>query len=204
MSEFFGRRPVLIGTYLGYTILTVGCALSPTFEAFLAFRFLCGINGFVPSAVLGGLYSDIYNTPNERGNAMAVFIFVAIAGPMTGPLISGYAVLLGWRWVFWIALIIAGAGVPFILLVPETSLPVLMRKWKNDDTEFGGSRHIRTEVPFKFGEIFIRPYTMLLTEPIVSFTSLYLSVIYGVLFLFFQAYPKIFEGILLKTPIQTI
>jgi MFS family permease len=107
--------------------------------------------------------------------------------------------LLGWRWVFWIALIIAGAGVPFVLLVPETYLPVLIRKWKKDDAELGGGHHIRTEVPFEFGEIFIRPYAMLLTEPIVSFTSLYLSVIYGVLFLFFQAYPKIFEGTLLNS-----
>lgn len=135
MSEFFSRRPVLIGTYLGYTFLTVGCALSPTFEALLAFRFLCGINSSAPNAVLGGLYSDIYNTPNQRGNAMAIFIFVAIASPMTGPLISGYTVLLRWRWVFWIALVIAGAGIPFILLVPETYLPILMEKWKNEDKE---------------------------------------------------------------------
>jgi hypothetical protein len=37
---------------------------------------------------------------------------------------------------------------------------------------------------------------MLVTEVIVAFTSLYLAVIYGVLFLFFQAYPVAFQGTL--------
>lgn len=59
LSECLGRLPVLIGTYLAYASFTLACALSHTFETLLVFMFLYGLNGSVPNAVLGGLYSDI-------------------------------------------------------------------------------------------------------------------------------------------------
>lgn len=192
LSEFVGRQPVLIGTYLAYTCFTLACALSPTFESLLVFRFFCGVNGSVPNAVLGGMYSDIYDEPDKRGRAMSIFMFTAIAGPMAGPLVSGFTVLLSWRWVFWVTLILAGAGVPFILLLPETYAPVLNKK-NSRSPQFGDEAH-QARAQFSARRIFIRPFSMLLKEPIVSFTSLYLSVIYGILFLFFQAYPVVFKG----------
>ncbi|KAJ5967323.1 hypothetical protein N7501_003571 [Penicillium viridicatum] len=195
LSECVGRRPVFIGTYLAYTCFTLGCALSPTFTALLVFRFLSGVSGSAPNALLGGLYSDIYNEPNRRGRAMAIFMFTAIAGPMAGPLVSGFTVLLSWRWVFWVALIIAGAGVPVILLLPETYLPVLLEKDREMSHRAGGDQTHRVKAQFSPSKIFIRPFSMLLKEPIVSFTSLYLSVVYGILFLFFQAYPLTFKGL---------
>ncbi|KAJ6188225.1 hypothetical protein N7519_003133 [Penicillium mononematosum] len=193
LSECVGRRPVMIGTYLAYTFFTLGCALSPTFQSLLVFRFLCGLSGSAPNAVLSGLYSDIYNEPNRRGRAMVIFFFTAMAGPMAGPLVSGFTVLISWRWVFWVALIIAGAGVPFILLLPETYSPVLERQ-KTKSLQMNDEAHT-TRAQFSARKIFIRPFSMLLKEPIVSFTSLYLSFVYGILFLFFQAYPIIFKGI---------
>ncbi|KAL2819053.1 MFS general substrate transporter [Aspergillus cavernicola] len=195
LSECVGRRPVLIGTYLAFAMFTLTCALSPTLESLLVFRFFCGVNGSVPNAVLGGLYSDIYDDPDRRGKAMAIFMFTAIAGPMAGPLVSGFTVLLSWRWVFWVALMTAGAGVPFILLLPETYFPVLLRKEEIKSSPQLGAVQLNRAQAFSARKIFIRPFLMLLKEPIVAFTSLYLSVVYGILFLFFQAYPVVFEGL---------
>jgi MFS family permease len=193
LSECVGRRPVLVGTYLAYASFTLACALSPTFESLLVFRFFCGVNGSAPNAILGGLYSDIYNEPDGRGRAMAIFMFTAIAGPMIGPLISGFTVLLSWRWVFWVALIVVGAGFPFILLLPETYLPVL-EKERLINPQMSGGASGSAKAQFSARRIFIRPFSMLLKEPIVSLTSLYLSVVYGILFLFFQAYPLVLKG----------
>jgi MFS family permease len=123
---------------------------------------------------------------------MVIFFFTAMAGPMAGPLVSGFTVLVSWRWVFWVALIIAGAGVPFILLLPETYSPVLERQ-KTKSLQMDDEAHT-TRAQFSARKIFVRPFSMLLKEPIVSFTSLYLSFVYGILFLFFQAYPIIFKG----------
>jgi MFS family permease len=123
-------------------------------------------------------------------------MFTAIAGPMAGPLVSGFTVLLSWRWVFWVALMAAAAGVPCILLLPETYLPLLLRKEGLKSPPQVDVDQSNKAQAFSAREIFIRPFLMLLREPIVAFTSLYLSVVYGILFLFFQAYPVIFRGTL--------
>lgn len=39
-----------------------------------------------------------------------------------------------------------------------------------------------------------RPVRMMIYESIVSFTCLYLSVAYAIFYLYFQAYPIIFQG----------
>jgi len=43
-----------------------------------------------------------------------------------GPLISGFAGELGWRWPFWIALMLAGTSWLLSELLPETYAPVLL------------------------------------------------------------------------------
>ncbi|PYI22291.1 MFS general substrate transporter, partial [Aspergillus violaceofuscus CBS 115571] len=195
LSEYLGRRPVLIATYLAFTLFTLACALAPAFEALLGFRFLCGLNASAPNAVLSGLYSDIYEDPERRGRAMAIFMFVAMAGPMAGPLVSGFTVLLSWRWVFWVALMAAGAGFPVIILLPETYLPVIILKNAMKDCSQGETRQPPGAQAFSARKIFSRPFLMLVRKPIVAFTSLYLAVVYGILFLFFQAYPVVFQGL---------
>ncbi|BCS19890.1 uncharacterized protein APUU_20322A [Aspergillus puulaauensis] len=194
LSEYVGRRPVLIVTYLIYVLFTLACALSPNLEALLVFRFFCGVVGSVPNSVLGGLYSDIYDEPEQRGNAMALFLFTAIAGPMAGPLFSGFTVLLSWNWVFYIATIVAGAGAPIIMLIPETYFPVLLRRVKGVRPQLNMEQSHQAKAQFSARKTFLRPISLLLREPIVSLTSIYLAVIYGVLFLFFQVYPIVFEG----------
>lgn len=42
--------------------------------------------------------------------------------------------------------------------------------------------------------IFGRPFAIVVQEPILLFTSLYLALVYDVLYLFFQAYPIVFQG----------
>lgn len=39
-----------------------------------------------------------------------------------------------------------------------------------------------------------RPLRMIAFEAIVLFTCLYLSLVYGIFFLFFEAYPIVFQG----------
>lgn len=127
---------------------------------------------------------------------MSIFMFTGMAGPMAGPLVSGLTVLLTWRWVFWVALITAGACVPCIVLLPETYLPVLIKREQSKSSPNPRAGQPRRGQEFSARKIFIRPFVMLLTELIVAFTSLYLAVVYGVLFLFFQAYPVVFQGTL--------
>ncbi|KAH6971332.1 major facilitator superfamily domain-containing protein [Ilyonectria destructans] len=174
LSEHVGRRPVLIGTYLGYTVSTMCCALSPTFAVLLLFRLLCGIAAGAPNAVVGPLYADIYDDPGPRGRAMAYFMCSTSMMPPFGPIISGYASNILWCLTFWIGLGIAVACLPVILAVPEMYVPVIKRRLMKD----GEARGCLLD---ELKVVFLRPFKMIFQEPLVLFTSLYLVLFYATL-----------------------
>lgn len=198
LSEYIGRRPVLIGTFLGYLVFMLACSGAPNYPALLVFRLLCGINAAAPTSVLGGLYADTFDDASVRGNAMALYMTVTTIGPLIGPIISGFSSQMSWRWPFWIAGMIAALGLPVVLTLPETYAPVLhnkavMKRLKKQggDAETGQQLELK---PFDVQKIFLRPVTLLVTEPILFCTSAYLALAYAVFYLMFQAYPVIFQG----------
>ncbi|KAH7066650.1 major facilitator superfamily domain-containing protein [Paraphoma chrysanthemicola] len=196
LSEVIGRRPVLIGSFTGYTLFTLCCALSPTYSALLAFRTFASLSAGVPSAVVGGLIGDVCDGPKIRGNAMAWFMLIGLGGPLVGPLVSGYvSVNLGWRWTFWVGLMLAGLGLPFIWLLPETYTPVLAQTIADGGEELqlmkaGVRDHLKSTC-----SMLKRPWLMMVKEPILLLTSLYLALVYAIVYLFFQAYPIVYGGI---------
>ncbi|KAF4552747.1 MFS-type transporter-like protein 53 [Elsinoe fawcettii] len=191
LSETIGRRPVLRYSYILYVVATLGCAVSPTYSSILAFRFLAGLGAAVPNAVSAGLYTDIFPEPRKRGQFLVLYMSISGCGPLIAPLISGpIAVTFGWRWVFWTGLIIAGVGLPVVLLMPETYAPVLLK----DDDQAILEKAVGTFLS-RTTTFLRRPFVMLFTEPTLFFTSLYLSMVYALQYLYFQAYPIIFGGI---------
>lgn len=209
LSEYIGRRPVLIGTYLGYILFTFLASVSPNYAALLVFRLLCGINAAAPTTVIGGLYADILDNPSVRGNAMALYMTVTTIGPLIGPIVSGFSSPISWRWPFWIAGMMAVAGLPLVLTIPETYAPVLHNKMvkahikrrqkekKKNRVENSDEEPLELK-PFNVRKIFFRPMKLLFTEPILASTSIYLTLAYSVFYLMFQAYPRVFQGIYLS------
>lgn len=197
LSEYIGRRMVLIGTFLGYLVFMLACSASPTYEALLVFRLLNGINAAAATTVISGLYADILDNPSQRGSAIAVYMSVTTVGPLIGPLISGFLSQISWRWPFWVAAMIAALGLPFVLTLPETFAPVLNNKHVRKQMKTGVN--VEGDQPqnlhaFNVNKIFLRPFTLMITEPILLFTSLYLALAYAVMYLMFQAYPILFQG----------
>lgn len=197
LSEYIGRRPVMIGTYLGYLIFMMASSVATNYPMLLVFRVLGGINAAAPTTVIGGLYADIFDDPAERGNAIAVYMTITNVGTCAAPLLSAYSSLISWQWPFWIAGILAIVGLPFVLLLPETYAPVLQnkaaRKLQKESGRDSADHRVKLEV-FDVREIFLRPLTMLFTQPIVACTSAYLTLAYGLMYLAFQAYPYVFQG----------
>lgn len=77
LSESYGRKGIMITTFVGFSVFTMACALAPNYPALLIFRVLTGINASSPIAVTGGMYADVYDDPVTRGRAMAVFMGVS-------------------------------------------------------------------------------------------------------------------------------
>jgi MFS family permease len=129
-------------------------------------------------------------------------------GPLAAPVISGFvSSTLGWRWAFWIGLIVAGASLALLLFLPETFGPVLLARRAKDLRRSTGNNQIfaRIELEKKgFKQMatvtLTRPLRMICFEPIVSATCAYLSLSYGIFYMYFEAYPIIYQDIYKLSP----
>ena len=99
---------------------------------------------------------------------------------------------IGWRWIFWIMMIFAGVcTVLAFLLLPETYAPILLQ-WKaarlrKADPE--ANRHLFSEhersdwsLSGVLHRTLYRPVQMLICEPILLLVTVYISLVYGVLY----------------------
>lgn len=202
-SEEIGRQPIYIVTLFVALIFIIPCALAENIATMLVCRLIDGIAFSAPMCLIGGSLADIWEG-HERGKAMAVFSAAPFLGPSLGPLFGG---LLGdytstWRWIYWTFLIIAGVGyILLLLLVPETHHQTLLkrrakklRKLTGDDRYRAISELKVRTFKEKVNESLLRPM-ILLGELIVFLVTLYMSVVYGLLYMFFFAYPVVYmEG----------
>ena len=164
-------------------------------------RLIDGIAFSAPMTLIGGSLADLWEGP-ERGTAMAVFSAAPFLGPVCGPIFGG---LLAdhaptWRWIYWTFLIIAGVFyVIFVAVVPETHHGILLKKRAKKLRKITGDPRYRSfnELQVrKFSEVaktsLLRPF-LLLSELIVFLITLYMSVLYGLLYMFFFAYPIVYQ-----------
>ncbi|KAL6450854.1 LOW QUALITY PROTEIN: NAG4 Major facilitator superfamily multidrug transporter NAG4 [Candida maltosa Xu316] len=203
MSEEVGRKPIYAVTLFVAVIFIVPCGAAKNIATLLVCRLIDGIAFSAPMTLIGGSLADLWEGP-ERGTAMAVFSAAPFLGPVCGPIFGGlladYAPT--WRWVYWTFLIVAGIFYAiFIVVVPETHHGILLKKRaKKLRKETGDSRYR------SFNELQVRQFSevaktsllrplILLSELIVFLVTIYMSVCYGLLYMFFFAYPLVFmEG----------
>ncbi|KAF8879261.1 MFS polyamine transporter [Infundibulicybe gibba] len=202
-SELVGRRPIFIGTMAMYTIFHLGQALARNIETLLITRFLSGFFAVAPLTNCGGVIADIWPAVG-RGPATSLFTAAVFLGPVLGPIASGYIVEspLSWRWVFWVMMIFAGACTILVTVaLPETYAPIiLLKKVKqirkaNPEASRGlYAEHEKQDWSVKgvLHRTIFRPFYMLYKEPILVLVTLYLSLVYGILYALFEEFPIIF------------
>ena len=145
--------------------------------------------------LVGGTLADLWRN-EERGVPMAAFSAAPFMGPAIGPLVGGFlGDAAGWRWLYWLQLILSGVAWGLITFtVPETYAPsILLRRAKKLRKETGDAKLVtETELDARpMGEklkiFLLRPFALLFLEPIVLFVAIYMSVLYGLLYMFFIA-----------------
>ncbi|GFZ48481.1 Polyamine transporter 2 [Saitozyma sp. JCM 24511] len=199
LSELLGRRLLWAIPFAIYIIFNVPCALAPNIGCLLVSRFLCGFFGSAPLTLAGGTIADVWG-PEERGFAIAIFAAAPYTGPVIGPLIGGFiGKYAGWTWLYWVNMISAGVVWLFALTIPETFSPVLLkRRARAMRAETGDDRYVTEQELFRkplseiVVETLIRPFQMLVEEPILLLMSLYISLVYGLLYAFFFSFPVVF------------
>ncbi|RAH74878.1 MFS transporter [Aspergillus aculeatinus CBS 121060] len=204
LSEVVGRNAVYTGSLTLFMIFIMASGLAPNIGAQIVFRFLAGVFGCPPLTCAGGTIADLWN-PLEKTLTFPLYAILSFGGPVLGPVVASYMGegTLSWRWTNWIILILSGFIFALILLLqPETYGPMLL-KWKarhlrnlTGDPRYKSSMDLqKTALLSRISNACIRQFSLTIHEPIILLISLYMTVIYIVLFTFFDGYTYIFSDI---------
>ncbi|UPK95480.1 hypothetical protein LCI18_006415 [Fusarium solani-melongenae] len=202
LSELYGRQKIFVFTYFALTAFNVGAACAQTMPALLVLRFLAGAFGSSPLTNAGGVIADMFNH-TERGLAGSLFGLAPFLGPAIGPIVGGFlGETEGWRWLLGLMAIFTGVfWILITLLVPETYAPYLLRQRARMLSERTGRVYISLldagqppkSISSQLKVALTRPWILLFKEPIVLLLSIYISIIYGTLYMCFAAFPIVFQ-----------
>ncbi|KAI1390615.1 MFS general substrate transporter [Hypoxylon trugodes] len=201
-SEYMGRYwPFMIG-YIGFMCFTVGVACAQNSYTIMICRFMQGAWGVSAVTVTPGVIVDLWDA-RTRALATIVWSMTIIIGPTFGPIIGSFTVKnenLGWRWTMWFTLIMS--AVSFVLVVAtvgETWGPIVLQRKAarlRVETKNWAIHSKRDEVPVEpralIRKYALKPLQMLVYEPILVAITLYNCLIYGIIYLTFEAYPYAF------------
>ncbi|KAF2442790.1 membrane transporter [Karstenula rhodostoma CBS 690.94] len=201
LSEVYGRRELYISTFGAFVLLTGALFFSSSMTTVLVLRFLGGLAGSFTQAVAPAVVADMFDA-QERGLVLSIFTLAGLLGQNLGPIICGFLdAYHGWRSI---VIFVTAASFPtwavLTFTFPETYAPVLLQRRADRLTKETGKKHVvagATPKPIstqlRVGAL--RPWIMLIYEPIVTLLSLFLSVVHGTLFLLFAAYPIVFQQV---------
>ncbi|KAF7297113.1 Benomyl methotrexate resistance protein [Mycena indigotica] len=199
-----GRNPVYMAGLLLFVIFQIPIVKATNMNTVLAMRFFTGFFGSPALATGGASMADIF-PGSQLAYVLGVWALGAVAGPITGPVIGGFAAQAkSWRWPMMELIWITSFAVVFLsIFLPETYEPTILLRRAERLRKLTGNRNIRTaaerEQESKKAtdiayEALIRP-VILSKEPALAFASIYLGFVYGLFYLWFEAFPLVFTDI---------
>ena len=206
LSEYFGRQPVYVVSWFILFIFQLPVALAPNIGTILVCRFIGGFAGGAPLTNTGGTVSDLWSR-NESGGPMAVYGLSSTLGPPLALVMSGYIGLnLGWRWIFWVLMAITGVfWVLLVSTIPETRHTIILQRKTKHVRKAMRKEGLKAAASITdanaderkglhqlFAITLTRPFHFLFTEPITFFAAIYNGFLYGLVYLFNEAFPLVF------------
>ena len=203
LSELYGRKwPVTIGKLI-FVCFIFGAGAAQDVAGIMLCRFFAGVFASAPLAVVGAAFGDMFSNAT-RGIAIAAFSLLVFAGPFISPICSAFIAqsYLGWRWTQYLTGIMGAAALVLdFVLLEETYQKTLLRKRAHNirlDTHNWAIHHVSEEASTDFKDILhknlLLPIRLLFTEPVCFLLTIYSAIIYGILYLFLEAYPIVFVG----------
>lgn len=111
---------------------------------------------------------------------------------------------LGWRFSIWEILIASGPVMIMLLFLPETSSPTILYYRASRLREAAQNSRIRslseiTQAHLSFNLIIVEslliPMKITMLDPAILFTNIYIMLIYGIFYSFFEAFPLVYGDI---------
>jgi len=119
LSDRFGVRNTFFSAIIIFTVASLGCALSNSFNSLVVFRVIQGLGGALLLPV--GRLAMLRIIPREQFlSAMSLMSLAGLLGPLMGPILGGWLVeYASWHWIFLINLPIGLIG----MLVTFKAMP---------------------------------------------------------------------------------
>ncbi|KAI1857673.1 hypothetical protein JX265_011088 [Neoarthrinium moseri] len=202
MSELFGHVLVFAIGVIGLAVFQLPIALGENVRTILICRFFSGVFGSGAFAVVSGMYVELYE-PTQRGVALGLSSICINLGATIAPIAGAYisSQRSQWRWTAWATLIITAIfGIAALFTVRESSSRMILRnKARRLRFDTGNwalhakSEETRIELKDIVYRYLTKPIRMFVTEPILMIFTVYLTLVYGTLYLSFQAFPTAFQ-----------
>ncbi|KAL3491041.1 major facilitator superfamily domain-containing protein [Aspergillus germanicus] len=189
LSEHYGRRPIYLISWTFFIIWDIPPVVARNIETVIIARFFQGFAGGTFLSVAGGTVGDLFS-PEGIQAPMVVVSSAPFIGPTLGPVIGGFINYYAcWKWTYYFLII--WSVVLWVLLwffAPETR----MKKPK------ASSAAGRPQQPFQRNlllahRVLRRPFQLLVFEPMCLCLDLYSAILLGTLYLFFGAFPLVFD-----------
>ncbi|WP_299873630.1 multidrug effflux MFS transporter [uncultured Cocleimonas sp.] len=123
ITDWIGRKPVMIISLGSYFISSAACALASDFDHLLWLRVFQGLG--VGGALIAGraMVRDVLDTKDAQ-KAMAYVMMLFSAAPALAPVIGGWLHdFFGWRSIFWFLAIYGIVVMAYAVIVARESLP---------------------------------------------------------------------------------
>jgi MFS transporter, DHA2 family, multidrug resistance protein len=102
LSNFFGRKRMLMLSVTGFTISSFMCGLAPTLPFLVVCRVVQGACGGSLQPISQAVLLESF-PPQDRGKAMGFWGLGIVVAPLLGPVLGGWLTdSYSWRWVFYI------------------------------------------------------------------------------------------------------
>ncbi|KAJ0299133.1 hypothetical protein COL516b_009385 [Colletotrichum fioriniae] len=197
LSELYGRVYIYHVSNVLFVSFCVGAALSTSIDMLMAFRFLMGVVGSVPTTIGVGSIVDVMPI-EKRGRSISLWAIGPLLGPSIGPVAGGYLIqAAGWRWVYWLLAILGGVcSILALMIMRETYAPVLLERKARRLRKETGNEALRTKADRDGKRLIqravIRPFKFLFMTPLVSIIAAYVGVAYGILYLLIATFSFVY------------
>jgi DHA2 family multidrug resistance protein len=102
LANQFGRKRLLMGSVMGFTIASFFCGFAPNLPFLIVFRVIQGATGGGLQPLSQAILMESF-PPKDRGKAMGFWGLGIVVAPMLGPVLGGWLTdNYSWRWVFYI------------------------------------------------------------------------------------------------------
>jgi MFS transporter, DHA2 family, multidrug resistance protein len=102
LSNYFGRKRMLMTSVTGFTAASMLCGLAPNLPLLVFFRIVQGACGGGLQPISQAVLLESF-PPEDRGKAMGFWGLGIVVAPMLGPVLGGWLTdSYSWRWVFYI------------------------------------------------------------------------------------------------------